>query len=73
MARSIGEQELAWLPPELRDLGPREQALMNQFVHRLTRKILHAPVRALHNPAGNGQSNIYAENLKTLFALADDV
>ena len=51
-AEQIRQTELTWLHHRLPDLGPDEQAIMEEMSHRLVAALLHAPLDALHSDEG---------------------
>jgi glutamyl-tRNA reductase len=69
----ICEQELAWLMPKLTAADDHDEELIRQLMHRVSRKFMHGPKKALNDKADNGEAQVIAETLKTLFQLPDDV
>lgn len=70
--RDLGQGELEWLIPKLANCTDRDRELIEQMIHRLTRKVMHAPTRTLHTKGKEGKAHIYAATLRTLFDLASD-
>jgi len=65
----IGQGELEWLLPKLKDLSPRDRRLIEQMLHRVIGKVLHGPAQTLNERAANGSARVYAETLRRLFEL----
>jgi glutamyl-tRNA reductase len=68
-AEAIRQQELAWLWPKLGELTPAQRARIEQFAHRLVRKLLHAPLIGLKQAAGDPQALAL---FQALWQLEDD-
>lgn len=68
--QEIGEQELERVLPKLSAMGQRDRDLIQQMLHRVMQKILHAPVHHLNNHSENGEARVYAETLRKLFDLS---
>jgi glutamyl-tRNA reductase len=68
-AEAIRQQELAWLWPKLGELTPAQRARIEQFAHRLVRKLLHAPFIGLKQAAGDPQALAL---FQALWQLEDD-
>ena len=65
----IADQELSWLLPKLENASEHDRQLIEQMLHRITRKILHHPLDLLRDQAGAGSAGIYADTLRALFNL----
>ncbi len=67
----VSRQELDWLLRKLPSLSDHDRRLVEQMLHRLTRKLLHTPSTALREKAAAGRAGHYVETLRTLFGLRD--
>ncbi|HUU84887.1 MAG TPA: glutamyl-tRNA reductase [Phycisphaerae bacterium] len=68
----IGQGELEWLIPKLTDCTDHERELIEQMLHRVIKKVMHAPTKTLHTKGKDGKAHIYAATLRTLFDLVSD-
>lgn len=68
----VGQQEYERLVPKLTSASPHDRELIQQMLHRVVQKLLHEPVRHLSNHADGGESQVYADTLRTLFNLHGD-
>jgi len=69
--REIGRSELERILPKLQTASPHDRELIEQMLHRVTRKLLHRPVQLLNDTSPNRPTRVYAETLRALFALED--
>jgi glutamyl-tRNA reductase len=66
---ATGRGEIDWLLPKLTGSPARDRQLIEQFVHRVVSKIMHAPTEQLGQRARTGAVELYAEALRKLFDL----
>jgi glutamyl-tRNA reductase len=69
MARSVVESELARLESRLGGADPAVRAEVEQTVHRVVEKLLHAPTVRMKELAAEPGGSAYAQALRTLFDL----
>jgi glutamyl-tRNA reductase len=69
---AIGQGELQWLTPKLKEASTRERELIEQTIRRVINKILHQPVKTLNDKGAEGRGQIYAETARKLFGLDVD-
>jgi len=69
MADGVVRSELARLAGRLPDLDPRSRGEIEQAVHRVVDKVLHAPTVRVKQLAGEPGGQSYAEALTKLFGL----
>jgi glutamyl-tRNA reductase len=69
MARSVVDTELARLEARLGGVDPGVRAELEQTVHRVVEKLLHAPTVRMKELAAEPGGSSYAEALRTLFNL----
>jgi len=67
----VAAAEFDWLDPKLKQAGEKDRELIRQMLHRVVKKMLHAPTRVLHHKAQHGRGQIYAETMRTLFDLRE--
>ncbi len=65
----IRDQELAKLQKNWPDISPDEQEKLEQFARLLVNKILHKPLKHLHNIASEDDSWLYIDAVRKLFEL----
>lgn len=70
--KSIGDAELRRIIPKLDQLTDRQRQLIEEMLHRVTQKLLHAPIERLNEEARNGAACVYADTLRALFDLEHD-
>ncbi|MCH7812949.1 MAG: glutamyl-tRNA reductase, partial [Planctomycetes bacterium] len=68
----ISKLELDWLIPKLDHATDHERELIEQMLHRVIKKVMHAPTKTLHTKGKDGKAHIYAATLRTLFDLTSD-
>jgi glutamyl-tRNA reductase len=72
MARSVVDAELGRLDHRLEGLDPAVRAEVEQTVHRVVEKLLHAPTVRIKELAAEPGGSSYAEALRTLFNLGTE-
>jgi len=68
----LARAELEWLDPKMKEASPHDRDLVRQMLHRLIGKMLHEPTRTLHAKSQAGLAQVYAETVRTLFALSHE-
>ncbi|MCK4660515.1 MAG: glutamyl-tRNA reductase [Phycisphaerae bacterium] len=69
----IMEHECEWAMPKLKTVDQADRKLIEQMMHRTVHKILHMPTKVLNGRAAEGKAQIYADALKQLFDLPDEM
>jgi glutamyl-tRNA reductase len=69
---SVGQQEYERLEPKLTSASAHDRVLIQHMLHRVVQKLLHEPVHHLSSHADGGESQVYADTLRTLFNLFGD-
>ena len=68
----IMRRECAWAMPKLQTADEADRQIIEQMVHRLVGKVLHAPAKVLNGEAQEGKAQVCADALKRLFELHDE-
>ncbi len=70
--RQVGQAEFERILPKLQGMSEHDRQLVQEMLHRITQKLLHAPVQTLNDRGENGAARVYAETLRALFRLSDE-
>lgn len=71
-ARALADAELEQALRRIEYLDEHDQKIIQQMVHRIVNKFLHAPTAALKAKAADDDSLAYAAAVRELFALDDE-
>lgn len=66
---AIATAEMAEAQARLAHLSEQEQAVVQRLVHRIVNKVLHAPMRSLHDHAESNNAAAFSQMVRELFAL----
>jgi len=68
----ISDSELQRLLPKLEEASEHDRELIAQTLHRVTRKLLHAPLERFGQETSEGATRVYADALRALFNLPSE-
>ncbi len=70
--QEVGRHEFERILPKLEDASPHDRELIEQMLHRITRKLLHKPISTLNSSPAAGAARAHADTLRKLFDLTMD-
>lgn len=70
--QSVSRDEMQRLLPKLTNVTPHDRELIEQMLHRITKKLLHHPVARLRRSQADSRGDSYPDMIRELFDLKDN-